>query len=113
MNHRDPSPAPPSDSTIVISPIVAATQQAVAPVPWPHECESLCKAAEEMQRAINELWKAENPEEFEERDKPMDLEEAAELHREAWSVLHSRIYQMRKRMEAPLYAAPLLHPKTG
>lgn len=76
------------------------------PVAWPHECEDLCKAAEEMQRAVNELWKAQNPKELEEGDKSMDMGEATELHGEAWNTLCSRIYEMRSRMRKPAYTRP-------
>lgn len=69
---------------------------------WPPECEALCKAAENMQAAINELWKAQNLEELTITDEPMTEEEARENHNDCWKTLTEAIYYMRKRMERPM-----------
>lgn len=66
----------------------------------PGECESLCRAAEALQSAANELWRAENPDELSEGDKAMEPEDARDLHKHAWRSLTAAIYYMRKRMGA-------------
>jgi hypothetical protein len=60
------------------------------------DAETLCKAGEEMQIAINELWKAEYPEELDEDQKHMDIDPAREMHTQAWRALNAAIYYMRK-----------------
>lgn len=85
---------------------------AAAPTPpaqsnvWTHECEELCKSAEGMQRAVNELWKAQNPEELQDCDTAMSEDDAVALHNECWRSLQSSAYRMRKRMGAPPTTTP-------
>src|SRR5688500_2000418 len=84
---------------------------AAAPTPaWPRECEELCKAAEQFQQVVNELWKAENPDELQDGDTAMDEEEARELRSESWKALESAIYYMRKRMSASPAPTPPVQP---
>lgn len=64
------------------------------------DAEHVCKAAEGLQNASNELWKSENPDEawafFEEKTKLMSSDDARQAHVEAWRTLDYAIYYMRK-----------------
>jgi len=62
------------------------------------DCQDLCKAAERFQDAVNELWKAQNPEELLEGDTFMSEDEALENHAECWDYLKLSIHNMQKRV---------------
>src|SRR5688500_16492638 len=79
----------------------AATPTPPAQIMWPPECEGLCKAAESFQEAVNELWKAQNPEELQADDTSMTEDEALENRAECWDYLKLSIHYMRKRMATP------------
>ena len=90
----------------MIEPVTVATPTPPATIAWPPECEELCKAAEGMQRAVNELWKAQNPEELQDGDTTMSEDDAIALHNECWRTLQSSVYYMRKRMSTPPAPTP-------
>lgn len=62
--------------------------------------EELCKAADRMRDAANDLWLADNPDEVPALGKrPMSPEEAQDLHSEAFQGLRRAVYYARRAID--------------
>lgn len=62
------------------------------------EVEALCRAAENMLEAANQLWTAHNPDDAPDGVSVLSVDDAQEAHSSAFKSLHRAIYYARKHM---------------